>query len=200
MRCFLAVPLQGRPLRAARELLERLRNDIVGVRWVRPEGLHITLHFFGRLTEADVRRAVDVLQPVIGGTLPAQLTLDTLGQFPQRGRPRVLWAGARDGNPGVVALAASCHVALESAGFEIERRAFHAHCTLARVKDGWTQASSSAWSAAVQRGVHASACAVERVVLFESRTTPAGAVYTPLEEFSLGPQRTLGSAASTSMR
>lgn len=200
MRCFLAIPLDGAARHATESLLVRLRDEVRDVRWVRPEGLHVTLHFFGSVTEAEVDRAVAGLDTVIGDAPAMQLTLDTLGQFPARGRPRVLWVGARDGNPGVVALAESCHAALQKAGFMIERRAFHAHCTLARVKERWPDDASAAWNAAVSRGMMPTTSAVERVVLYESRTSPAGAVYTPVREFSLKPQRTRGSAASTSIR
>ena len=51
MRAFLAIPLRGSALAQAQEVLTRLRDHVPAVRWARPETLHVTLHFFGQLSD-----------------------------------------------------------------------------------------------------------------------------------------------------
>src|SRR5207302_530822 len=58
MRCFLAVPLREPALGAAQRTLANLREKVDAVRWTRPETLHITVHFFGNVDDAEFARAV----------------------------------------------------------------------------------------------------------------------------------------------
>ena len=60
----------------------------------------------------------------------------------------MLWLGpARDVAP-LTALALECRVALAAAGFEVEDRRYHAHCTLGRPRLPWSAEARAAWAAA----------------------------------------------------
>jgi RNA 2',3'-cyclic 3'-phosphodiesterase len=180
VRCFLAVPLAEPGLTAAKALQNELRARIPDVRWARPETLHLTVHFFGAIEEARADAALDAVQPVAGRTSPFDVVLDRLGAFPAHAIPRVLWLGpARDIAP-LTALALECRTVLDGAGFEVESRRYHAHCTLGRPRLPWSDNARSAWgewvtAAANQTEIRFSA---RRLVLFDSRPAPGGAVYT----------------------
>jgi 2'-5' RNA ligase len=179
VRCFLAVPLAEPGLTAAKALQDELRARVPDVRWARPETLHLTVHFFGAIEEARAGAALEAVQPIVGRTSPFDVVLDLLGVFPPHAIPRVLWLGpARDIAP-LTALALECRDAL-AAGFEVESRRYHAHCTLGRPRLPWSDTARAAW----EESVIANASQTEirftarRVVLFESRPAPGGAVYT----------------------
>ena len=55
MRLFVAIEIDTAIRERVNEFVNRLRPSIPGARWVRPEGLHITLKFLGNV--ADDRRA-----------------------------------------------------------------------------------------------------------------------------------------------
>ncbi|MFN2582876.1 MAG: RNA 2',3'-cyclic phosphodiesterase, partial [Candidatus Dormibacteria bacterium] len=134
MRCFLAVPLGGAALAVAQGTLARLQAEIAGVRWTRPETLHITLHFFGSIDDERVRGALEAVRPVTATTARFEMTTDRLSAFPDRGSPRVLWLGSSTENPAMNALAHRVHERLAASGFAVEERRFRAHCTLGRVR------------------------------------------------------------------
>lgn len=183
MRCFLAVPLRAPALPAAQEVLQRLRDQVTGVRWARPETLHITLHFFGAIDDARVAPAVDAVRPVLSASEVFAVELDTLGSFPERGSPRVLWLGSVRENAELHRVAGSVQHALHIVGFAVQERAFHAHVTLGRPREPWTRDARTAWDRARADGVPPTAFVADRAVLFESRIGRGAAVYVERAEF-----------------
>jgi len=177
VRCFLAVPLREPGLAVAQRTLQRLQRDIADVRWTRPETLHITVHFFGWIDDDRVRQGVDAVRPIVVETSPFTLTLDRLGQFPDRGRPRVLWLGGSKASDELTALAVATREALGSAGFAVEERPFRAHCTLGRTRDTWTLEARDRWHAVCQEPMDAAAFTADCLVLYESVTGRGGAIY-----------------------
>src|SRR5438045_1222333 len=120
MRCFLAVPVEPPALGKAQGLLDTLREQFPDVRWVRPDALHLTVHFFGGIGEEDAARALAAVRPAVESTSAFEMSLDTLGAFPDRGSPRVLWLGTTHDPPQLLRLATSCREALSQAEFEVE--------------------------------------------------------------------------------
>ncbi|MBV8527480.1 MAG: RNA 2',3'-cyclic phosphodiesterase [Candidatus Dormibacteraeota bacterium] len=177
MRCFLAVPLRPPALGAAQQVLQRLRSDIDAVRWARPETLHITLHFFGSIADERVTAALEAVLPVIGASPRFEVVTDTLGSFPGRGTPRVLWLGSSHQSAAVHELADSVRNRLHEAQFAIDERPFRAHVTLGRPRDPWPRGARAAWDAARSRGVVPTTFVADRAVLFESVTGRDAAVY-----------------------
>jgi 2'-5' RNA ligase len=177
VRCFLAVPLTEPGLSSAQRLQDELRASVADVRWARPETLHLTVHFFGAIAEERGDAALEVVHPIATRTAPFDAVLDRLGAFPPRGMQRVLWVGpSRDIAP-LTALAVECRDELAAAGFEVEHRRYHAHCTLGRPRSPLSDTARAAWetAAADQPEIRFTA---SRLVLFESRPAPDGAVYT----------------------
>lgn len=188
LRCFLAVPVAEPALAAAQQVQTELRQRIAEVRWARPETLHLTVHFFGSIEEERAATAVDVMQPIAERTAPFDVVLDRLGAFPPRATPRVLWLGpARDIAP-LTAISLECRNALAAAGFDVETRRYHAHCTLGRPRRPWSEMAAAAWEASVTAVSAQTALrfTARRLVLYESRSAPGGAVYTEHSVLPLG--------------
>jgi 2'-5' RNA ligase len=180
LRCFLAVPLAEPGLAAAQRIQGELRGRVAEVRWARLETLHLTTHFFGAIDEARAVTAIEAVQPIAKRTAPFDVVLDRLGAFPSRGTPRVLWLGPGREIAPLTALALDCRNALAAAGFEVEHREYHAHCTLGRPRPPWSAHARAAWetSVAAAAGQTEIRFTAQRIVLFESRPAPGGAVYT----------------------
>ncbi len=53
-RVFLAIPLHGIYRQEMENILRPLRREIPGVRWVEPRQVHLTLHFFGPVSAAEI--------------------------------------------------------------------------------------------------------------------------------------------------
>jgi RNA 2',3'-cyclic 3'-phosphodiesterase len=178
VRCFLAVPVAEPALAATQLLLAELRERVPGVRWARPETLHITVHFFGQIDEDRASMALELVTPIADRTAAFAVVLDRLGAFPEKGIPRVLWLGpARDVAP-LTAVALECRTVLATAGFEVEDRRYHAHCTLGRPRNPWSADARVAWVAATADDQVNPPFTASRLVLYESRPAPGGAIYT----------------------
>ncbi len=112
-----------------RERLGRLvPPDAPGLRLVRPESMHLTLHYIG---QGDVPVYETALAAV--RMPPFDLRLVRPGCFPDARRPRVLWMGLEESEP-LARLHRAVGSALESVGFTPDPRGFTPHVTLARVE------------------------------------------------------------------
>lgn len=178
MRCFLAVPITEPALAATHRLQAELRERVPDVSWARPHTLHLTVHFLGQIDEDQAATALGRVTPIVDRTSPFDVVLERLGAFPERGIPRVLWLGpARDVAP-LTALALECRTVLATAGFEVEDRQYHAHCTLGRPHRSWRAEARVAWAAATAGDQVNAPFTASRMVLYESRPAPGGARYT----------------------
>ncbi len=81
-RCFLAVPLADPGLAAAQRLQVGLRERVEGVRWARPETLHLTVALLRRHRRGRAAAALEVVQPIATQIAPFDVLLDQLGAFP----------------------------------------------------------------------------------------------------------------------
>lgn len=176
MRLFVAVPLPESALDEACALLRSFRELEWPVRWVRDEGLHITLKFFGEVTSDRVEAIEELLHFATSGMPPMQLTLSAGGAFPSSRRPRVLRLEVKAG-ADLELLQDRLERGAEQIGFPPEGRPFHPHITLGRVREG--QRLPDGAMERVESWKGGAPFLADRVVLFESRQTPAGPLYNP---------------------
>lgn len=189
-RIFVAVPLPPDANAAVASLVERVRSAGVpgggrDVRWVRLDGLHLTLRFLGPTVDDRIAPAIGAVRAAASTARPFEVAIGGAGVFPPHGRPRSLWLGLRDGEAGLTELAGTVDGALVAAGWSFEPKPYTAHLTLAR---------SDGVSAAAAIGAHLMAEAaslnvgfrVERMGLFESLTGGGPARYEPLDLVDLG--------------
>lgn len=182
MRLFLAVDLP-QPVRAGLGRLQsRLRARCGGWRWVRPEGIHLTLRFLGEVGAATDAASREAWREAVRPFSVFRLRLERVGWFPAGGRPRVLWVGVREllHEGSLAALAGRLEQAARERGFAPEERAFRPHLTLARAERGGRPDWPEEQEAGIDETVE-----VDRVVLFRSELHPSGARYTALETFAL---------------
>ena len=182
MRLFLALELPEELRRALAELQELLRRGEEGWRWVRPEGVHVTLRFLGEVAPDRLPELSPLWREVAATSVPAEVEVGGLGTFPPRGRPRVLWVGLRDRSGGsLAACAAALEAAARGAGFPPEERAFAPHLTLARAAAGAGPRRPE------PRGAALGVFRAEEITLFRSVPGRGGAAYTALERYPLRP-------------
>ena len=132
MRAFVAVDLPEELRAELRSRQRSLHKAARGTRWVRPEGIHLTLKFLGEVPDERVDEISKTLASLPPFT-PFKLQVKGIGFFPQARRPRVLWVGIEP-CPPLEALAAQVNKSLEAIGFAGEQRAFQHHLTLARFR------------------------------------------------------------------
>lgn len=189
-RVFIAVPLPDSARDSIAGVVDRVRAEGVpgggrDVRWVRLDGLHLTLRFLGPTLEPRIESARDAVRIAAAIAVPFDLSIGGAGMFPPVGRPRALWLGIRDGGERLGELAGQVDAALVDGGWPAEVRPFRAHLTLARA-DG---VSAGAAIGARLEGEAADLrvpVRVDRIGLFESLTGGGPARYEPIELVALG--------------
>lgn len=188
IRTFIAVETSEAIRSKISKLIERLQKGSmffpVRASWAKPENIHLTLKFLGKIEEEMVKKIADVMREIAKQTSSFRLSAEGLGVFPNERQPRVLWVGIKEGKRPLIELQSLLEKRLQSLGFEPEQRAFHPHLTLARFK---SLKGTSALMNIVKDHQHLSKLGeweVSEMILFRSDLHPDGAIYTPLEKVS----------------
>ena len=195
MRLFVALDLRDDVRRALGDLMARVKPLCPDARWVRPEGMHITLKFIGHAVETGDTEKLDAVRTALAGVRsgrPVEMRFRGVGFFPNASRPRVMWCGVQ-ASENLAPLAADIDKVLEPLGILKEDRAYVPHLTLARFKlerSGKRSPSNRGGGEALR---FAAAEMAERDFgsaretefhLFESITKPGGSEYRKLESYS----------------
>lgn len=169
-RLFVAIDMPE----AVRSLLVELNPHLPGVRWLRPEQIHLTVSFLGNVgptAEETLRerlakiRFTAFFMPVSG-----------VGTFPAKGRPNVIWAGVRNGHPQLFHVYKKVQEAALGAGLHPELRAWHPHITFARCRD--VSAEEVRPFLKQHAELDAGMVRVESFSLYSSTPGPIGSAYT----------------------
>ena len=189
-RTFVAIELPGDLTNALSELRSQMPPQEAGaVRWIRPEGIHLTLSFLGDV-DADLIPAIsERLSDAAGKSGPFTLDLAGVGAFPSLRRPRVFWVGLSGETDRLRSLHSRVQGALSHVGFAPERRRFDPHLTVGRIRRDSRPEDARPAGAAFGRVTlpqPAPSIPVDSTVLFRSHLKPGGAEYERLFEAPLG--------------
>ncbi len=180
-RVFVAIPISAPTSTAITSLYDERTN----FRWSDEENLHLTLRFVGEVDEALKEAISRKLEQI--AVEPFILPVETIGAFPVRGQPQVVYAGLGSAHTRLFQLQHRVEEALAGLGLPLELRAFAPHITLARV----SRCSPMLVNDFVKRhrDFVAPPFKVERFCLYKTQMTHFGAQYTCLKEYSLRPRQ-----------
>lgn len=176
MRLFVALNF---PPQVRQELLaatEPLRALDVPVKWVRGDGVHLTLKFLGEVPETREAELREALGRARAGARTLPLALGGFGVFPDYRRPRVVWVGVAP-DPALEILQHRVEQEFAPLGFPTEARAFRPHVTLGRATRGARPATLGALEAALTRLEFTATALVDSVELMQSTLQSGGTVY-----------------------
>jgi RNA 2',3'-cyclic 3'-phosphodiesterase len=137
-RLFIAVPVAAGVRTAVGELMARVAGAPIEERafgqprWVRVEGLHLTLRFLGATPDERQPALSQALARVADSASPFDVVLSGGGSFPNPIHPRVLWIGIGEGEAELQDLAEKLNHELVPLGWPLENRPLAPHLTLAR--------------------------------------------------------------------
>lgn len=180
MRSFLALDVPDAVLAYLGSVTERLARMMHGVRWVKPEGIHITLKFFGEIEDSMAPRIREALLPLSSQFSPFVVSLKELDAFPSKRRARVVIVRLLKGVETMQAMYEEVEERLVQFDFEREARAFTPHLTLGRMK------TPAPFPNGDVPAIEAREFMIDQMVLYKSTLTPAGALYTPIWTIKLG--------------
>lgn len=184
MRLFLAVPLPADVQASIRQSTATLRKSAPSIHWIRAEGLHVTVKFLGERPDAEVSAIVAATRDVVTTTAPLDLVIGGGGAFPNFHAPRVVWLGMRNAHP-LVFLAGAIDACLAPLGIAPERRPFHPHVTVGRVRaplprDEGARLAGALWAQGGQWPLR-----VTHLELMHSTRSAEGSAYVPVGTMNL---------------
>ena len=187
-RLFVAAPLDGAARAAVADIVATVRAAVKPereVRWVRLDGLHVTLRFVGPTDPDRIVRIEEAAEAAARDAAAFSVTLEGAGAFPAQGRPRAIWIGLTDGAEALQQLAVNLDDELADRGWPRSERPFRPHLTLAR-SDG--VAAGAATVAALSEAVAGRTVTsrIDRIVVFETITGGGPARYIERASAPLG--------------
>jgi 2'-5' RNA ligase len=153
-----------------------------GIRWTKPENLHITLQFLAEADSEHLQTLIkNVKEKVQGVVKTSGLVLGSLHLFPNPYRPRVIVLDVLP-QEELAHLSQLIGQGLKAAQYEIEDRPFRAHLTLGRIKQpqGLKLNFLSECEMPEFENIE-----VGEVVLFRSEPQDQGSKYTVIEKLAL---------------
>lgn len=180
MRLFTAVTLGADIEARVSTAMKPLRSLASTARFVRVEGLHLTLVFLGEVTSDRLPAIREALESVGPRHAPFTLSVGGGGTFGPPSHPRVLWADVQGDTEALKALQADTAAQLRPLGFEPDFHEYAPHLTLARSKESRGEPAFLKCVDAL-KGQKLGEGRVDRLILFESQ----GPQYLSVAEISL---------------
>jgi len=181
LRLFIAIPLGPDLKESISQIQNLLKRRNEGVRWVNPQGLHLTLKFLGNTPQEKVPKIGEAMRKALSPFGPFRVLIKGAGGFPSLKKARVLWVGVEDEGSFLKEIFKSLEKSLQKLGFPMEDRPFKPHITLGRLKN--------LKPIDLPEGLEdqkVGVLEVREVILFKSELKPEGAEYHPLIEVPLG--------------
>lgn len=185
MRAFVAIELSRAVRQELETLVNRLKKSGVRASWTSPDTMHLTLRFLGDITEDQAQVLAARLREQYAVLDPFELMIVGTGAFPTLKRPNIVWAGVIPLDGPLSAAQSIAENAAQGIGLTPEKRKFHPHLTLARLKDPKTGGLLFPYLAR-EKAYSGGRFQVNGVSLYQSRLSPKGAKHTRLESFPFG--------------
>lgn len=177
MRTFVAVELSVAVRRRASELIEHLQAAGTKVTWVKPDQMHVTLKFLGDVPNVRVPGVCSAVEAASAGCESFELGLQGAGAFPDVERARTLWIGVGRGLEAVRSLQHNVESELAKLGFSKERRQFHPHLTIGRVRQGGPTLQALGSLLKQYADFNAGTCSISQTLVLASFLDPSGSTY-----------------------
>jgi 2'-5' RNA ligase len=184
IRIFFAIDLPESAKTMLGDFISTLKkaSKTNGIRWTRPENLHITLQFLATVKTEDIPALVEnVRARMVEAIKHSRISLGSLHLFPNPYKPRVIVIDIVP-QDDLVILSRLVGDGIKATHYETEARAYRAHLTLGRIKQ----------PQGINLGI-LSDCEVPQlgkievseVVLFRSEPQMEGSRYTVMERIAV---------------
>lgn len=180
-RAFIAIDLPPDILSQIHSITTslRIRTAELPVRWIPAENVHLTLKFLGDVSSTNVDMVSEIVQRTAIGYDCFELSVGSLGVFPNARRPRVIWIGVEA--PQVLgAIQRVIDQETTRLGYDTKDQTFSPHLTIGRVSRGAGYRELKAISDFLESESvgFLGAARVSQINLYRSDLKPSGAEYT----------------------
>lgn len=184
-RLFIALPIDEVIIQSLKSVYSTLSqyDDVLKV--VEPSLYHLTLKFIGEC-EGNVARAIESEFASLRFTIPPlPYVVKSIGMFPNSKNPSVIWTAIETDKKSINELVTCIQNFVKKYGIKEEDRSFVPHLTLARIRKGRKLTETIHKRLQTFSTQEFGSATFTRVILFSSKLTPQGPVYTELQEITL---------------
>jgi 2'-5' RNA ligase len=157
------------------------------VKWVRTSGIHLTLKFLGDTQEHKIIQIQHVMDEISHGKGAFPISIQGVGCFPNCKSPRVIWVGVKETQGNLQDLQLRLENGLTKLNFPREKRKYHPHLTIGRVRRHVGTADRREIGEKLNHieQTDIETQSIYKISLIRSDLKPSGAVYTHLYSSSL---------------
>lgn len=187
LRTFIAIELSKEVKDLLGKLQDTLKKSNADVKWVKKENIHLTLKFLGAIEKEKIDEIIKIIDSISHNISVFQLDISSIGAFPKKEIPRVIWVGLSQGDEEIKYIAKELENTIYKLGIPKESRPFSSHITLGRVRSPLNRMQLIKQLNILsgnfpQEGLR---CKIDKITLFKSTLTPAGPIYEILHESNL---------------
>jgi 2'-5' RNA ligase len=183
IRAFIAIELPSEIKKELGIIQSKLKGSEQDyVKWVDPDGIHLTLKFLGNIAEDRIKDIANAMTASVQGIRSFNLFIEGLGVFPNPNRTQVAWVGLTGELDKLAELHKQLEANLEKLSFATEKRYFSPHLTLARLRNQASLLQRQTFGRLVSETGFESdkAIRITAINLMKSRLAPSGAIYSCL--------------------
>jgi 2'-5' RNA ligase len=162
------------------EMENEIKNTGADLKLVEPENIHLTLKFLGDTDEEKIDKIEEIIKNSVKNINSFNIKLKGSGVFPNKNYIKVIWLGLENAEK-IGEIAKKIDEQLKNLGFQLEKRGFSAHLTIARVKSSRNK-EKLLQIIEKYNDVEFATINVNSVKLKKSDLTPKGPIYTTLKE------------------
>lgn len=188
IRSFIAIELPAELKLELVQLEAQLKSGKQpGVKWVDPDGIHLTMKFLGNIAVDRVEGITRAMEEAVCGISPFQLKVKELGVFPNFKRVQVAWVGLTGEVDKLAQLQKRIESNLTPLGFAPESRPFAPHLTLARLRAQTSPDEKQRFGQLIANTTFEAAHTIEvdAINLIKSQLTREGAIYSQINSIRL---------------
>ena len=188
IRAFVAVSVPAE-LKAAIAKTQRQLQNRAGtnaIRWTAEAQWHLTLKFYGNVASEQVPALTGALRAACQPIRPFSISLGGVGCFPSWQKPGAIWIGVGGDITALETLQKDVEQRTAGFGSHSEKRDFHPHLTVGRVKGSACDTRAAGQAFRDQHIPDLGEWEVREIELIQSTLSPRGSSYQALGVFSLG--------------
>ncbi|MDA3917135.1 MAG: RNA 2',3'-cyclic phosphodiesterase [Deltaproteobacteria bacterium] len=186
IRAFIAIKLPDFIKKVLKDTQKTMLANGIKAKYISPENMHLTLKFLGNIDYDLLPEIKRNLTKSAQYVKPIKLSLKGIGTFPNSRSPKVIWAGINGETQKLATLHARLEQRLSNIGIPEEKREFHGHLTLARLKKNKLSAQKFERLLQQTGQFESVKFTADRLILFQSRLMPKGPIYIELFSAKFG--------------
>ncbi|MGE7604618.1 RNA 2',3'-cyclic phosphodiesterase [Peribacillus sp. NPDC097675] len=132
---FFALVLPDSIKRHLHTQTDELKSTFPFKKWLHPADYHITMAFLGNAEATMKEEALELIKHSLANEQAFELDIDGIDVFGKKESPRILWAGVKQ-EERLNAIQKKIYESCKQAGFELDKKPFKPHITLARKFEG----------------------------------------------------------------